>query len=174
MHIEMIRARPDESVRRVCIATWELKPFTPGGIGVLVHNILKVYGHDPDAEISVLWYGGSKVTERLFLRVFPTCRFFAAQDWVEKGNDTGALFPPADAFFLDRHWQSFQLMRALAAIERDRGPFDVIEFPDFGGAALATLQEKRLGRGFQSSVISVRLHSTEAVLRRYDHRPSHR
>ena len=35
---------------RVCIATFELKYFTSGGIGVLVHNLLKTYSNYPGLE----------------------------------------------------------------------------------------------------------------------------
>ena len=84
---------------RLCIATWELKPFTAGGIGVLVHNLLKTYGDCTDSEISILWYGDESLTERLFLRVFPNCRFFNANEWAIVEED-GAEFPPERAFVL--------------------------------------------------------------------------
>jgi hypothetical protein len=158
---------------RICIATWELRHFSPGGIGVLVHNLLTVYGSTPDAEISVLWYGDGSLNGRLFRRAYPHCRFFAVEEWAARDEEADdGIWPPQAAYRLSRQWQSYRIMRALRAIEREHGPFDVIEFPDHAGPAYATLQEKRLGRGFARSRIAVRLHSTESVLRRYDHRPS--
>jgi hypothetical protein len=158
---------------RFCIATWELRHFSPGGIGVFVHNLLTVYGSTGDAEISILWYGNGSLNERLFRRAFANCRFFAAEEWARRDEEEDdGIWPPEKAYRLARQWQSYRLMRALRAIEREHGPFDVIEFPDHGGAAYATLQEKRLGRGFARSRIAVRLHGTESALRRYDHRPS--
>jgi hypothetical protein len=158
---------------RVCIATFELKNFTSGGIGVLVHNLLKTYGDDPRLEFSILWYGERALSEGLFRRVHPTCKFFDAREWAFRNSEEDISYPPAEAFMLARHGQSAELMKALRAIERNTGPFDVIEFPDFGGVALATLQEKLLGRAFARATIAVRIHSTEAVLRSRDHRPAH-
>lgn len=158
---------------RICIATFELKYFTSGGIGVLVHNLLKTYGGDPGIEFSILWYGEKALSEGLFRRVHPACKFFDAREWTSRGSAEDISYPPADAFMLARHGQSAELMKALRAIEQHSGPFDVIEFPDFGGAALATLQEKLMGRAFARSTIAVRIHSTEAVLRSRDHRPAH-
>jgi GT2 family glycosyltransferase len=161
----------DRPPLHVCIATWELKPFTGGGIGTLVYNLLKTYGNDLDSKLSILWYGDRSLTEQTFLRIFPHCRFFSAREWA-RAEGLDAESPPERAFALDRHWQSFELMRALRNIERRLAPFDVVEFPDFAGAASVTLQEKLLGRAFQKTTIAVRIHSTEAALRRSDHRPA--
>lgn len=151
---------------RVCIATWELKPFTAGGIGTLVHNILKTCDFEK-IELSVLWYGEKHFSPQMLGKLFPQCRFFSVHDW-----KTGDEFfdPPGDKFQSQRHLNSFELMKALKKIELELGKFDVIEFPDFAGAAYATLQEKLLGRAFLDTKIAVRIHSTESVLRRYDHR----
>jgi hypothetical protein len=160
-------------VVRVCIATFELKYFTSGGIGVLVHNLLKTYSNYPGLEFSVLWYGEKALSERLFRRAHPTCKFFDAKDWASRHQKEHLNYPPAESFMLARQGRSAELMKALRAIEDHAGPFDVIEFPDFDGVALATLQEKLLGRAFMRSTIAVRIHSTEAVLRSRDHRPAH-
>ena len=154
---------------KICFATWELKNFTPGGIGVFIHNILETYGKDPRSDISILWYGDDKLDSMLFSNVFPNCRFYSANEWAARDDDD--LFPERSEFSAGAQWQSLQLMRALHAIEQIDGPFDVIEFPDFDGPALATIQEKKLGRAFDRSLIAIRIHSTEAVLRRNDHRP---
>lgn len=158
---------------RVCIATFELKDFTSGGIGVLVHNLLKTYSNDPRLEFSILWYGEKTLSERLFCRAHPTCKFFDAKDWASRHHEEHVIYPPAESFILPRQGRSVELMKALCAIEHHAGRFDVIEFPDFDGVALATLQEKLLGRNFMRSAIAIRVHSTEAVLRSRDHRPAH-
>ncbi|WP_291165995.1 hypothetical protein [Hyphomicrobium sp.] len=109
----------------------------------------------------------------MFRRIHPVCAFFDAKAWASRTSTDNISYPPADAFMLARHGQSAELMKALRAIEQSTGPFDVIEFPDFGGIAFATLQEKLMGRAFARSTIAVRIHSTEAVLRSRDHRPAH-
>ena len=158
---------------RVCIATFELKYFTSGGIGVLVHNLLKTYGDHPELKFSILWYGEKALSEGLFHRAYPACKFYDAREWAYRHHAEHISYPPVESFVSARHSRSAELMKALRAIEQHAGPFDVIEFPDFSGVALATQQEKLLGRAFGRSTIAVRIHSTEAVLRSRDHRPAH-
>jgi hypothetical protein len=161
-------------MKKICFATWELKPFTSGGIGTLLHNILKYYS-SPSSGVaySVLWYGEpNKVDQKLFEATFSDCKIYDVSEWVKRDVLNPGTYPGRDSFRLERHAQSFAIMRALRAIEAEYGAFDVVEFPDFGGAGFASIHEKRLGRAFQNSILSVRIHSTDSVLRRYDHRPS--
>jgi len=167
----MIRpASQDSGQRSVCIATWELKNFGGGGIGVFVHNVLRAYAADGRVRFSLLWYGGSNLTASLFNRLYPNCDFFGVEDYGRTDLESGD-YPERSNFTFEPHWTSLRLMLALKDIERNHRPFDVIEFPDFDGAALATIQEKKLGRGFANATIAVRIHSTDSVLRPYDHRP---
>jgi hypothetical protein len=154
-------------VVKVCFATWELKPFSRGGIGVLIHNILKTYC-PKQSEVSILWYGDNAIDEGLFRLEFPMVNLFSTDEWVDHDEDD--YYFDKTTYTFPQQWKSLQVMRALRNIEAVRGPFNVIEFPDFDGIAFAALQEKILGRAFISSLIAVRVHSTEAALRRYDHR----
>jgi hypothetical protein len=156
--------------RSVCLATWELKNIGGGGIGVFVHNVLRAYAADERVRFSVLWYGGRNLTASLFNRLHPNCDFFPVEDYGRAGLESGA-YPERSSFAFEPHWTSLRLMLALKDIENRFGPFDVIEFPDFDGAAHATIQEKKLGRGFANATIAVRIHSTDSVLRPHDHRP---
>ena len=52
----------------------------------------------------------------------------------------------------------------LAAEQRCGRPFDIIEFPDFGGWAQAAIEAKRAGLSFSRSLISARIHSTQGML----------
>ncbi|WP_298199274.1 hypothetical protein [Novosphingobium sp.] len=64
----------------------------------------------------------------------------------------------------------------LAAEERRGAPFDVIEFPDFGGWAVATVEAKRAGLAFPNTRIAVRIHSTQGMLygvERFAYDPGH-
>jgi hypothetical protein len=158
------------SPTRICFATWELKNFSNGGVGVLIHNILKTYADDDRFRLAVLWYGGRSLTAGVFRRAHPNCEFYALRDYGEKRLDSGE-FPPASSFPSEAQWRSLRLMLALKEIEERHGAFDVIEFPDFDGAAFATIQEKKLGRAFAEATIAVRIHSTDSILRPYDHRP---
>ncbi len=64
----------------------------------------------------------------------------------------------------------------LAAQERHGKPFDVIEFPDFGGWGVATLEAKRAGLAFADTLIAARIHSTQGILygvERFAYDPGH-
>jgi glycosyltransferase involved in cell wall biosynthesis len=66
-------------------------------------------------------------------------------------------------------------MGLLAAELKNGAPFDYIEFPDFGGWAVASLEAKRADLAFGSAQIVARLHSTQGALyyfERYAHTPS--
>ncbi|MEA1619901.1 hypothetical protein SOQ14_13335 [Erythrobacter sp. T5W1-R] len=68
------------------------------------------------------------------------------------------------------------LLGLLAAQERFGTTFDIIEFPDFGGWAQATIEAKRAGLAFQNTLISARIHSTQGMLygvERYVNEPGH-
>ena len=158
------------SPTRICFATWELKDFTNGGVGVLIHNILKTYASDDRCQLAILWYGGRSLTADVFRKVHPNCEFYAMRDYGEKRLSAGE-YPSQSEFPTEAHWRSLRLMLALKEIKERHGAFDVIEFPDFDGVALATIHEKKLGRAFANATISVRIHSTDSILRAYDHRP---
>jgi hypothetical protein len=157
-------------MRRICIATWELGGFTAGGIGVLVRNLLVRYGGYSGTAVHLLWYGPSSVTRSVVRAVFPDVEFHDVDSLL--GQEPLGRFPPPEAYRTNFHYTSVKLMRALKQLELAGTRFDLVEFPDFAGAALATLEERALGRAFASTVIAVRLHSTERVLRPFDHRPA--
>ncbi len=160
------KSEPTVRKTRVCLVTFEMKGIIPGGIGVLTHNLVRSYSQREDIDLAILWYGDKPIDSSVFTLSYPACRLFFTEDLAAANQYDGAAYPPAQAFALDRYLQSAELMRALRRLEREGEVFDVVEFPDFGGAAFATLGEKQLGRAFQRSTIAVRLHSTEAVLRK--------
>jgi Glycosyl transferase family 2 len=156
-------------MRRICFATFEIAPFTGGGIGTFMKHLLTLHGLDERIEPSLLWYGDKSISETMLKAEYPRCRLYSVDEW--SSLDDLDVYPPERCYDHRRFKQSVHLMKALRSIERINGPFDFIEFPDFGGASFATLQEKLLGRAFTSTQIAVRIHSTEAMLRRFDHRP---
>ncbi|MFV0296159.1 MAG: glycosyltransferase [Hyphomicrobiaceae bacterium] len=89
-------------------------------------------------------------------------------------RDEGLLTPNgpsrSSGFDTISQWRSYVLAMALKKLESDTGPFDIIEFTDWGGPAFYTIQEKKLGTAFDKSVLSVRLHSSEGSLRAYETR----
>ncbi len=161
------------STKRVCIVTDEMYPFSPGGIGRLMHNMVKEgLEREPSLEFHLLvpervkmqstavevYFGG-----RVKLHV---CRF---RESAEQAVDELGLYPPPEAFRDSRwHAESLDLMRHLKGLEASGLRFDVIEFADFRGWAFCTLQEKHLGLGFADALVTVRLHSSYGVLTHYE------
>ena len=169
--------------RRVCFVTDELYPFTAGGIGKVLHNIVKdAISRWADLEIHFLIpsYALAGEQERIAAHFGARVHVHSAairDDWTPAAEH-GVEYPPALAFTdSDWHAQSLDILRALKAL--GRGPeavrFDVIEFPDYRGWAFCTLQEKLLGLDFPATRIDVRLHSTDGVLQAFEPRePSSR
>ncbi|AKQ65366.1 Glycosyl transferase, group 2 family protein [Myxococcus hansupus] len=161
------------STTRVCLVTDELYPFTPGGIGRVVHNLImdsqrqgsKVEFHVlmpatvpvQKAQVELFFGGGVKAH---------LCHF---REPHQSAADAHGLYPPTSAFRDSRwHGESLELMRYLKAREAEGLHFDVIEFADFRGWAFATLQEKHLGLAFAQSTISVRLHSSYGTIMHHE------
>lgn len=157
----------------VCIVTDEVFPFTQGGIGRVVHNILRdaqARGAPVEFHLMVPAYVGlePQAVERYFdegLRV----HVVAFREQGELAAEPYGLVPPPEAYADSRwHAESVDILGAFRRLAEDGVFFDVIEFPDFRGWAFAILQEKRLGLGFRDTEIAVRLHSSYGIIQSYD------
>ena len=155
--------------RRVCFVTFELAPFTGGGIGTWLANTLETY-EGRGADFEVLFCGATMPDRDLFRRIYPRVVLHAIS--LESPDEEilhGRSLRRGDMISVAQ-WRSYLLMCALEKLERETGRFDVIEFVDWCGAAYFSLNAKRLGRSFQQTVLSVRLHATESVLRDHETR----
>lgn len=157
-------------MQRVCFVTFEIAPFTGGGIGTWLRNTLDAYA-GRGANLEVLYYGDSPIDAFAFGKRFPGVVLHVVRmDEPEKG-----LLPqggPSRLSGIDTisQWRSYVLAMALKRLELETGHFDVIEFTDWGGPAFYAIQEKKLGPSFGKSLLAVRLHSTEGSLRIYEAR----
>lgn len=161
------------SVRpKVCLVTNELFPLSPGGIGRMLYNFAlqnRDLGFPADLHILV---DAPLVEDPLKLREISD----ALEDLV-----TLHIAPEIDAIPSEfgrvlglamRDWSfekafavSYSYYQGLIAAQRKIGSdFDIIEFPDHGGWAIASLEAKRTKLEFQNSLISTRLHSTKAMI----------
>jgi len=149
---------------RVFVAT-ELHPFTAGGIGRVLANLIEEMSADERADTCVVLQRDD-IDESRVTRLYPGIRVVVARtaDYRTMGDD-GRRYPPAWAFTdTEWHWRSVLVMQTLADLEAKAGPLGYIEFPDWGGLGYATLQERLLGTAFVGSTIAVRLHSASAVI----------
>jgi GT2 family glycosyltransferase/glycosyltransferase involved in cell wall biosynthesis len=159
--------------RNVLIVTDELYPFTAGGIGRIVHNLLvDSLAHRPDIQLHVLMPPYVKVQPQqveLFFRGRVRLHRAEYREHHVTAMDAQGVYPPPGAFTDTRwHAESLDVMLSLKRMEREGLHFDAIEFPDFRGLAFCTLQEKRLGLAFQQTEIAVRLHSSHGVLMHFE------
>ncbi len=162
--------------RRVCLVTDELYPFTPGGIGRLVHNqLLDNRARGDPVEMHVLVPAGVDVDRPRMAAVFGDAarlHVWAFEDPVAAQGPDDAPEAPASAFTsCPEHAQSRRLLQVLRAMERKGLVFDVIEFPDYRGLGFCSIQEKRLGGAFERTEIAVRVHGTLAMIQHFDYRP---
>lgn len=157
------------SPRRVCLVTDELYPFTAGGIGRILHNLIEeTLLRDQGVEMHVLLPSYMTVSplevEQYFDGKVKAHVAKARSDW-EVSFDEGGTYPPPSAFTdTSCHAQSLELLLHLRRLAAEGTHFDVVEFPDYRGWAFCAIQEKRLGCGLTGTEIVVRLHSTAGIL----------
>ncbi|MGE5048010.1 MAG: glycosyltransferase [Deltaproteobacteria bacterium] len=163
---------------RVCLVTDELYPFTAGGIGRLLHNLIRdSLRRSPEARFLLVLPGYLKLDPQRVSAYFgdrvEVDFAYLREEW-QASAEFGTEYPPPGAYTdSDWHAQSLDILRALKRLASRK--LDVIEFPDYRGWAYCTLQEKLLGLDFQESLIAVRIHSTDGVLQRFEERePSFR
>lgn len=164
----------DSKRRSVCFVTNELYPLGPGGIGRMLYNFAKYnaeMGFPADFHFLVpkalveSRKDASELLEDAFgdiatVHVCPTVQ--------DDPTQIGRLLSRSLEHPWTSEWlfaQSFAYYLGLLAAEQRHGaPFDVIEFPDFGGWAQAAIEAKRAGIAFGESVICARIHSTQGML----------
>lgn len=155
---------------RVCFATFEISPFTSGGIGTWLRNTLDAYS-GRQTKLEVLYYGSSPIDTKAFVSRFPRVILHQV-DVLSPGNGILAQEIADSAAEIDTISQrrAYVLAMFLKHLEQTTGPFDVIEFLDWGGPGFYAIQEKLLGTAFQATALAVRLHGSEGMLRSVEHR----
>ncbi len=149
---------------RLIFVTDELSPFTPGGIGRVIHNLLMSM-EEADRRRSIVLLLDARVSHAAFAAVFPSVLLVAIDTNSGAGRfDAFEHHPPSRAYTNTiSHWKSAVVYRALRALALNE-EIDYVEFPDFGGLGFSTVQEKKI-RGFlERARLAVRIHSAHAVL----------
>lgn len=159
----------------ICFVTNELYPLRKGGIGRMLFNFARQNAATgAPAEIHFL------VPPDLVSEPGEETRLRDALGDMAQLHIATPLYmlPDAEAHLFDRGsfnpWTlelmqstSYRYYRALLDIEHRRGvPFSFIEFPDFGGWGLASVEAKRAGLAFRDTAITARLHSTQGLISR--------
>jgi len=170
----------------ICFVTNELYPLGPGGIGRMLHNFAR---HNETlgspAEIHFLvppeLLASRPDAPMLLAGTFDgLAQVHICPDLANRPDLMAQLLARAGAHPWTLEWhlaESYRYYQGLLAAERRRGaPFDIVEFPDFGGWAVASIEAKRAGLAFTQTLIAARIHSTQGVIyraERFTHHPGH-
>ncbi|KND58482.1 putative CDP-glycosylpolyol phosphate:glycosylpolyol glycosylpolyolphosphotransferase [Candidatus Paraburkholderia schumanniana] len=155
---------------RVFVTT-ELFPFTHGGIGRSISNMLSVSSEEELARTAVVWVGDELDVAR-FSAAYPKVRLVvASREAYRLADQDGVSYPPEWAFTdTEWHWYSVRALQGLLQLAAEN-TLDYVEFQDWGGLGFASIQEKLLGRAFADTVLAVRLHTADSLLADVDSRP---
>ena len=150
---------------RLVFVSTELYPYTAGGVGRVLFNMLRAMSDVDRARVTVVLVD-RPVDVVLFASTFPGARLTG----VDSAQDAdrlkeGRRHPPRWAYTNTIwHWLSAAVYRALAALAEEGESIDYVEFPDWGALGFCTLQERRFSGFLDGATISVRLHSSHAAL----------
>jgi len=148
--------------------TFELSPFSAGGIGRVIHNQLKAMSA-ADRARSIVVLLDEKVDVAAFSACFPGARLVLADSNDEGGRHGGRVHHPPRWAYSNTpwHWKSAVAYRALKALA-DRETIDYVEFTDYTGVGFVSIQEKRLSGFLKDAILAVRLHSTRAIIAKHE------
>ena len=150
-------------MKKIVFVAAELFPFTAGGIGRVIHNMLKCMTEADRARTVVVGMFDMNNVET-FSAVFPGVELVRVDQDDTSGRHGVAHVPPRHAFTnSDFHWRSWCVLRSLKALSK-KSDIEYVEFADWGALAFATLQERN-ARGFLwNTTLAIRLHGSHSVL----------
>lgn len=153
-------------MKALVFVTPELSPFTNGGIGRVIHNIINLMSQEERSRTFIIGLDFT-FSESDLQAVLPGVRLLNINS---NQDDNSRLELPSWAFTnTGWHWKSMLVLRALKYLEAVGTEIDYVEFPDWGGLGFCTTQEKLLFGFLNDCTLSVRLHSCTAVLLRHEH-----
>jgi glycosyltransferase involved in cell wall biosynthesis len=155
-------------MRSVCFVTNELYPVKPGGLGRLMYNFAK-YNRLSREAVDFHWLlpeMGDDDRRAIFKVVGELGTLHFCSSNLMSLGELGRILSHQKVYGLDEHLtRSLTFFAGLIEAQRRVGrEFDIVEFPDYGGWASATIAAKRAGMAFQNTIIVVRLHSTMGVI----------
>lgn len=170
----------------ICFITNELYPLGPGGIGRMLYNFAKHnedMGFPADLHFLVpqtLVDSRSDARDLLQSTFEDIATVHVCPTLPSTPTPMAQLLAKAQEHPWTSEWlfaDSYRYYLGLLAAEERRGaPFDIIEFPDFGGWSVATIEAKRAGLAFTDTLIAARIHSTQGMLygqERFAYDPGH-
>jgi len=142
-------------MKKLLFVVTEVAPLDKGGIGTFSRNMIRKFSME--FSISFLYCG--KASRDALEKEYPKIKFFfpACEGQVLMGKTS----PEISEMLAEEVDRIFQ-----------KETFDYVEFMDWGGWAHQTIMLKCCGKSNipHSTAIAVRIHSTEHVLGKYEHR----
>ncbi len=142
---------------RIALVSRELHPIGGGGIGVAVAGLASALSEI--AEVVILTRSGLEEAHRRL----------KATGELPWGDEVRVEFVPEPtsgeygSYYNFMHLYSSRVLERLRELYPDGGP-DVIEFPDFLGEGMVTVQERRAhARFLRDTQVQVRLHTTAEI-----------
>ena len=144
--------------------TTEIFPFTAGGIGRVLYNMLKSMDESDRARAVVVLVNHA-VSKSKFEAVFPETQLICLNNAEDDIDVRIAQRHPPQRAYSDSpwHWQSAVVLRCLQKLAQTES-IDYVEFPDWGGLGFCSLQEHRFSGFLSTATMAVRLHSSHTVL----------
>jgi hypothetical protein len=135
----------------------EFDPLAEGGAASAVLDMLRAL---PAADLkrTILCLVDCAADAASFASSFPDVRLVLIDTLADQDRmSNGRQHPPARAYSTTPyHWRSAVIFRALASLG-EKSAIDYVEFPDRGGLAFCTLQERKLRNFLPDATIAVRL-----------------
>lgn len=152
-------------MKALVFVTPELSPFTNGGIGRVIHNIIYQMSQEDRNRTFIIGLDFT-FSEFDLQKVLPGVRLLTLDS---HHNKNGRLELPSWAFTnTSWHWKSMLVLNALRHLKAVGTQIEYVEFPDWGGLGFCTIQEKLLFNFLADCTLSIRLHSCTAVLLRHE------
>lgn len=142
-------------MKKLLFVVTEIAPLDKGGIGTFSRNMVRRFS----GEFSMAFLYCGNILPEAIKREYPDIKFYFLPCGLrELSGKTAAQISELLAETLDFIFQT--------------DVFDYVEFMDWGGWAHQSIMLKRSGKSniSHSTVIAVRIHSTEHALRKYEHR----
>lgn len=148
--------------------TFELSPFTAGGIGRVIHNQIKCMDKK-ERQKTIIILVNQVIDQNLFASYFPDVQIVFVNEQTDLVCQKNYIHnPPRRAYSnTEWHWYSALVYRKLHEISLNN-EIDYVEFPDYGALGFIAIQEKHLSGFLNTATLAVRLHSTSAILFKYE------
>jgi glycosyltransferase involved in cell wall biosynthesis len=161
---------------RICFVTNELFPLAPGGIGRMMYNfaVANALSVRP-VEMHFLLPASMKEKAKAVASAVKGLARVHFCPSVPTGLARGVRIleqAKVSDSFDERMRESLRFLYGVLDAEHrlpNGAHFDFVEFPDFGGWAVASIAAKRAGVAFHNTQIVVRVHSTFGLI--VDHEP---